>query len=162
MTGMHIKRRSGHPSEWTLSAEKLCKPIYVHTGIYKFCLALHYSLVYSLLIAFLSPGSINVSNVSVTSWFALYTLHWRCWIACELVISKLYHYYSGQTKSKVSQITFNMLKYNDKIYPPTASNRQCNITSLTQKKTCAEKEHNWSQLWFIRTQDSNNVQVQLA
>lgn len=44
MTDMNIKTRLGHYGERTLGAEKLCKPIYVQTGIYKYCLLLHYSL----------------------------------------------------------------------------------------------------------------------
>lgn len=56
MTGMNIKKRLGHPGKRALCAEKLCKLIFVQTGIYKYCLALHYSLVYSLLVAVSSPG----------------------------------------------------------------------------------------------------------
>ena len=54
MTGMNIKRRLGHCSERTLSAEKLCKLISVQTGISKYCLPLHYSMFYSVLAAVLS------------------------------------------------------------------------------------------------------------
>lgn len=48
MTGMNIKKRLGHPGERTLSAEKLCKLISLQTGIYKWCIALQYSLVHFL------------------------------------------------------------------------------------------------------------------